>query len=147
MILYAHRGNINGPNSNEENKPSYILSAINEGFHVEIDIYYLDEKYYLGHDEPQYEIDEYFLENPKLICHAKNSEAFLKMRKNPNIHCFWNDLDLYAVTSNSFYWTLDSDPPKGYKNLIFCKPNLKEISKFWVNKFFGYCSDYVGLFK
>jgi hypothetical protein len=66
------------------------------------------------------------------------------MRQNPNIHCFWNDLDLYAITSNSFYWTLDPNPPKGYRNLIYCKPDLKEISKSWMNRFEGYCSDYVG---
>ena len=143
MILYSHRGNINGPSS-VENKPSYILSAVNDGFHVEIDIYYQDEKYYLGHDEAQYEIDESFLENPKFICHAKNPVSFLKMLKNNNIHCFWNDIDLYAITSKGFLWTLDSEPLIIHEKLIYCNANLKMLSNLYY-QFDGYCSDYVGL--
>tara|TARA_Y100000310_G_C20679331_1_gene814990 strand:- start:115 stop:549 length:435 start_codon:yes stop_codon:yes gene_type:complete len=143
MILYSHRGNVDGP-SNKENEPAYIFSAVNDGFHVEIDIYYQDEKYYLGHDEAQYEIDESFLENPKFICHAKNPEAFLKMIKNNNIHSFWNDLDLYAITSKDFLWTLDSHPLIFHEKIIYCNANLKMLSNLHY-QFEGYCSDYVGL--
>ena len=31
MILISHRGNIDGPNTDNENKPSYIASAISRG--------------------------------------------------------------------------------------------------------------------
>ena len=42
MKLIAHRGNIDGPNVNEENKPEYILQAIEKGYFVEIDLWYKD---------------------------------------------------------------------------------------------------------
>ena len=63
MKLISHRGNINGPNSLEENKPEYIDIAINEGYDVEIDIWYnvFDDSFYLGHDETQYIITLYWL--------------------------------------------------------------------------------------
>ena len=55
MLLIAHRGNINGPNQDKENRPEYLLEAYNQ-FHVEADIWYIDNKLYLGHDKPQYNI-------------------------------------------------------------------------------------------
>ena len=45
MILIAHRGNINGPNPIEENKPEYLLSTIEKGYHVELDLWYINNKY------------------------------------------------------------------------------------------------------
>ena len=32
MKLIAHRGNINGPKYDLENKPKYIMNAINKGY-------------------------------------------------------------------------------------------------------------------
>ena len=37
MILISHRGNINGPNIDKENKPSYISAAIDKGYDCEVD--------------------------------------------------------------------------------------------------------------
>ena len=70
MILISHRGNVNGK-TNQENKPEYIRSALFQGYDVEIDVWYVDDKFYLGHNFPQYEIEESFLYNAKLWCHAK----------------------------------------------------------------------------
>ena len=41
MKLIAHRGNINGPNIEEENKPNYLINTINKGFFVELDLWYV----------------------------------------------------------------------------------------------------------
>ena len=54
MILISHRGNIMGPNPEQENHPDYIREALNIGYDVEIDVWYTD-KFMLGHDKPQYE--------------------------------------------------------------------------------------------
>ena len=150
MILYAHRGNLNGKNVDLENNPDYIEHALKSGFSVEIDVHYTDNKFYLGHDEPLYEIDESYLENSKLICHAKTSESFMMMLKNRYIHTFWNSKDLYAITSEDFLWSLDSekgivDNPK----LILCDVEFRGfmITKWHYDKFYGICSDYVGEIK
>jgi len=57
MIYISHRGNINGRIEDSENKPEYIDDTIQLGFDVEIDVWYIDGKWWLGHDGPQYEID------------------------------------------------------------------------------------------
>ena len=102
MLKVAHRGNTLGPSKNE-NKPSYVLKA-SEKYYVEIDVWYLDNTYFLGHDYPQYEVPEDFLENFKFFCHAKNIEALHQMSKNPKIHCFWHQGDLCTLTSKGYVW-------------------------------------------
>ena len=52
MKLISHRGNIKEPNPKMENSPSYIDIAISSGYDVEIDIRFIDGKFYLGHDDP-----------------------------------------------------------------------------------------------
>ena len=61
MILISHRGNIDGKKEDKENKPSYIAEAINRGFNCEVDFWFIDGKFVLGHDEPQYEISIEFM--------------------------------------------------------------------------------------
>jgi hypothetical protein len=50
MVLISHRGNIDGVNQNFENQPNYIDDAIKAGYDVEVDIWYIGGKLYLGHD-------------------------------------------------------------------------------------------------
>ncbi len=66
MIFIAHRGLIDGPNPSIENSPNAIKLAFEKGFHCEIDVRYIKDKWFLGHDEPMYQIDYEFLEQPNL---------------------------------------------------------------------------------
>ena len=59
MILIAHRGNLNGK-TNRENQPEYIQEALVQDFDVEIDVWYIEDEFWLGHDIPQYKIEEIF---------------------------------------------------------------------------------------
>ena len=73
MILISHRGNINGKNVEMENHPSYIDTALNLWYDVEIDVWYIDGVLFLGHDNPQYEVSLEWLEHrsPSLWIHCK----------------------------------------------------------------------------
>ena len=63
MKLIAHKGNVNGPDSSKENTPAQIEWCIDNGYDVEIDVRYNSEndKFYLGHDDSQYEINWWWL--------------------------------------------------------------------------------------
>ena len=61
MILISHRGNINGSKPEMENKPEYIQQALDLGYDVEIDVWLIDGNFFLGHDEPQYQVHGTFL--------------------------------------------------------------------------------------
>ena len=120
MLLISHRGNLKGP-SDLENHPDYISDAIKSGFDVEIDVWFIDKEYFLGHDVPQYKINLEFLKNDRLWCHAKNSDALYKMIEN-SVHCFWHDKDDATITSKGHIWC---NPEKYFVNSImvdFGKP-------------------------
>ena len=53
MILISHRGNINGKNESLENSKSYIKRALDLGYDVEVDVWFNNKTFYLGHDEPK----------------------------------------------------------------------------------------------
>ena len=72
MKLIAHRGLYNGPDKNLENRPYQINSALGRGFDCEIDLWVFDDRLYLGHDGPQYNITEDFLQQSGLWIHCKN---------------------------------------------------------------------------
>ena len=48
MILISHRANLDKINFDDENKPDYILAAIELGYDVEIDFWVVNKKLFLG---------------------------------------------------------------------------------------------------
>ncbi len=139
MILISHRGNLNGKSS-YENHPEYIQEALSQDFDVEIDVWYIDGEYWLGHDNPQYPVDKHYLENPKLWCHAKNIDALNIMIRNKTIHCFWHQEDDVTLTSKNYLWTYPNKQLTHYSIAVLpdTKPDI-EVA--------GICSDYVENYK
>ena len=72
MIYISHRGYINGIDDKLENNPDNITKLLKNNVHVEIDVRYHNDNFYLGHDEPKYKISSDFLEHKNLWCHAKD---------------------------------------------------------------------------
>ena len=72
MLLISHRGNLNGPNPEKENNPLYVTKALDLGYDVEIDVWLVQDKLYLGHDSPQYLINLDFLKNNLYFSHHLN---------------------------------------------------------------------------
>lgn len=98
----AHRGNTRGRNLDLENKPSEI-EKVSKDFYVEVDVWYKENSYWLGHDTPDYQVSLSFLKNAKLFCHAKNIEALHQMLKD-EVHCFWHEGDEVTLTSKGYVW-------------------------------------------
>lgn len=142
MILISHRGNINGKILNLENNPSYILSAIDEGYDVEVDIWVKNNNLYLGHDEPQYHItDDFILSNyERLWIHCKNFDSlvFLKDKKYDNVNYFWHETDKVTITSKGYFWVYPGNQP--IKNSISVMPELNNDD---LSKCIGICSDFI----
>ena len=120
-----------------ENAPKYILRALSAGYDVEIDVWYVDNKFFLGHDKPQYLIEESFLKNKKLWCHAKNTDALSEMMAS-GIHCFWHEEDTVTLTSKGHIWAYPGKQP--IKNSIAVMP---EVNNDNVSECLGVCSDYI----
>ena len=138
MKLIAHRGNIFGPNPEKENSVEYILDSLKVGFECEIDVWYVDGQFMLGHDFPTYTVNELFLKNDKLWCHAKNLEALYQLL-NIGAHCFWHETDKRTLTSKGYIWTYPKEQVSSLSILVIL---TKEIEKD-IDNLFGVCGDYV----
>lgn len=138
MIIISHRGNILGPNKDRENNPDFILKVDELGFNVEIDVWLINGKWFLGHDEPKYEIPMQFLQNKHWWCHAKNHEALNAMIKNDKINCFWHQEDDYVITSRGYIWIYPGKEP--LSNGIYCMPERASSINWKLCA--GICTDY-----
>lgn len=144
-IYISHRGNVSGSIPDKENSPDYIEKALSLGFEVEIDVWYINKSFYLGHDEPKYLISKSFLKNNKLWCHAKNIDALEEMLKD-NIHCFWHQNDDVTLTSKNFLWYFPGKIKEKKGIDVMPEKNLISIEKYKLLGI-GVCSDYINVIK
>ena len=119
-----------------------IKKALSLGFEVEIDVWNVDGKWFLGHDEPQYSIDPIFLRNDALWCHAKNLEA-LHLMTRMGVHCFWHQDDDYTLTSMGWVWAYPGMESPCENSIAV----LPEIHNTNTENFWGICSDYIERYK
>jgi len=143
MILVSHRGNINGQNPFEENKPYYIQRALDLGFDVEIDVWLSNSSFMLGHDKPMWTIDINFLLKSGLWCHAKTIDCLYALLVLPGVNCFFHDKDEATLTSNGYIWTLPGK--KLTPNSICVLPELYLTDNLSIPC--GICSDYIKNYK
>ena len=144
MKLIAHRGLINRSNKELENTIDQILHAIELGFDCEIDVWFENNKWFLGHDCPKHEIDFNFLKEPGLWIHCKNFQACEQL-SSTILNYFWHEEDQRTLTSHNYWWTYP-----GYdlgKRSIAVMPEwvmpLENIPNLKLDCY-GVCSDFVG---
>lgn len=136
MKIISHRGNVSGSDKSIENNPNQIDRVLNLGFDVEIDLHFHDNDYYLGHDEPQYLIDKYWLLNRKnnLWVHLKTLELadFAVVRE---LNYFWHENDKFTMTSKGIPWCYPG---------VYLKHGVSVVltDEFITKDIFGVCTDY-----
>ena len=144
MFFISHRGNLNGPNKKKENKIDYINKALKKKFDVEIDLWFVNDNFFLGHDKPLYKIDKKFLQNKKLWIHAKNLECFYKLSKL-NLNYFWHEKDKIIFTSKGYFWNYPGTKLNKTKSIYVLPENFRKFDKSLNYK--GICSDYISKYK
>lgn len=141
MIIISHRGNINGPQKDTENMPEYLQIAISKGFDIEVDLWFLNNKIYLGHDGPEYLVDLPFIisisKNAWFHCKNLNALNFF-IKEFPDFKFFWHQNDDYTLTSNNIIWTY---PNKDTTNNSIIVDLILE-NKYDFNNLYGICTDY-----
>tara|TARA_B100001996_G_C18578445_1_gene561271 strand:- start:441 stop:899 length:459 start_codon:yes stop_codon:yes gene_type:complete len=152
MKIISHRGNLNGPNEELENRLDKIEKAIESGFDVEIDIWYLENQLFLGHSKPEYKIEKEILQTykEKLWIHCKNLDSMRLLENEDGLNFFWHENDKFTLTSKNFIWAY----PDMYdnENIISVMPELV-IDKLTIKKYIkqkkwiGICTDYPTIYK
>jgi hypothetical protein len=145
MKIIAHRGNMNGPNSITENTPHQIDLCINRGYDVEVDLWYIDKKFYFGHDEPTYETNMSFLEDreDRLWIHCKNQKSFFKLN-NSLFNYFWHQEDDLTLTSKGYIWAYPYKHEKLHQKLVVLNFSQNVDFLYYKNSnIYGICVDYI----
>lgn len=139
--IISHRGNLVGSDPTIENNPTHINKVMDLGYDVEIDLWEVKGNLYLGHDEPYYKVDKYWLTNrkDKLWVHLKNFDA-IPFAKNYYLNYFWHENDKMTLTSNGTPWCYPGIYiPSGVTVVL-----TDEIIDVDV---YGVCTDYPELYK
>jgi hypothetical protein len=146
MKLISHRGNLEGPNPERENHPDYIYEALQAGYDVEIDVWWVDGKFKLGHDGPQYDFPFDLLTNfhTKLWIHCKNMDALSYLNEldssGSKLNYFSHEDDLGVLTSRGYIWSTHL-----YDRGILVMPEV--FNREPKETTFGVCSDYITKYK
>jgi hypothetical protein len=143
MKYIAHRGLTDGPNSSLENCPEQLLKSLAEGFDCEVDLRIINDELFLGHDSPDWPIDEQFITQPGLWIHCKNLEALEFCQNNIKLNYFWHQEDDYTLTSKGYVWAYPGK--KLSKFSIMVMPEWEDstlINTIGANCF-AICSDYI----
>ncbi len=150
MKIIAHRANINGCNSSNENRLSQIRKCIELGYDVEIDIRVIKNSLFLGHDCPEEKITEKEIFELKEICwiHCKNLEAINYFKQFGELYnYFWHENDKYTLTSKGYIWTYPGELLS--VNSIWVMPeqttSINKLSNLKNKQLAGICTDYPNL--
>lgn len=137
MRFIAHRANLHGPNKQTENTIDAIVHAISLGFDCEIDVWFLGNTYWLGHDYPNTCISHEFLEEHRdhLWIHCKHLDSLLKLQNGFN--CFYHDKDIYTITTKGYIWGNIGSPTNA--NVVQVMP---EKSNVFSLDCLGICTDF-----
>lgn len=140
MIYIAHRGNIYGDTPIFENHPDHINLSLKLGYNAEVDVWYDQGQFWLGHDEPLHKIDPEYLEDERIWVHAKNHMA-LVMGLKYGFHVFWHQDDNCVFTSKGYVWANSGIDIEGSIAV------MPEINNDYIDNRIGICSDIVGEYK
>lgn len=145
MDMISHRGNVNGKNIEKENSLEYLLEALDEGFDIEFDVWFVDNNFYIGSNQPKQLIDYSFLQGKRKWINCKNPEAFFMLYDDPSVHCFYLDDNKYTLTNCKYIITTG----KICKDAICLLPECseKKYTSEELESCAGICSDYIVKYK
>jgi hypothetical protein len=140
MKLIAHRGLLKGPSELLENHPKQIAATLAQGYDCEIDVWYIDNTWMLGHDLPRYIVSDDFLSQPGLWIHAKNLEALYVLGADSRLNFFWHQEDDFTLTSQGYIWAYPGKKLTDNSVCVMPEWNDPEFKTLDLNCY-GICSD------
>lgn len=147
MKFISHRGNIFGIEKDKENTIYQAEKAIQEGYDIELDIWYWKDKWWLGHDYPHNEIDFGFVKDygHELWLHCKDVNTFYELNSltaTVDINTFMNDKDIVALTSKRYFWTYNNGQLTNMSIAVMPEHPCNNWSIEDISKCAGICTDY-----
>lgn len=150
--LIAHRGLMYGPNKDIENSITQIEFALQHNFDVEIDIWYhnwqnTETQWWLGHDQPTYNVDVDWLKNlplNRVWFHAKDIGTLAQLSKESwPVHYFAHENDPVVLTSSKYLWTFPGRQLTDQSIMVLPENDGMAHIEMYSRTIQGVCSDYV----
>jgi len=140
-----HRGLMNGPDTERENKEDLLWKRLNEGWEIEVDVWLMDGKLWLGHDKPVDILQNIqLLESRKAWIHCKNIGMLQYMTEHkPGAPFFSHDTDNAVLTSNGYMWCYPGI--QAGRQSIIVMPERVPSMIIDTTLVGGVCSDYTSL--
>ena len=119
----------------------FFEAVLSARYDVEIDMWWIDGRIYLGHDNPQYEVSDEWLGGriDRLWVHCKNIEAVIFFKNcGYEFNYFWHETDTITLTSKNYIWAYPGKQP--IRGSIAVLPELFNDN---TSKCLGICSDFI----
>lgn len=143
MKYISHRGNLDCATSEDENRPQYIQNAIDLGYDVEMDVRRIENKLFLGHDTPDYEISvDWLLERKNnLWIHTKNFAA-LSYLIDYDLRIFYHQKEEHTIINKcNIIWS--HNLLEANEKSIIPLLKLNDLNTYDGNNVYGMCSDFI----
>lgn len=104
-LRIAHRGLIAGPDPAHENSIEILQKRKEAGLHSEIDIWWKQGNFWIGHDFPHEIVSLEFLTSPYFWIHAKHDQSFrelqrISLEKGLGLRIFYHTDEDYVLTTH-----------------------------------------------
>lgn len=142
-----HRGLSCGPDKTLENKEDNLWKQLHNGWDIECDIWFINEEWWLGHDEPSMKLHNVaLLSHPHAWIHCKHLPALVECMRRVSegcrINCFFHDSDVATLTSQGYIWTYPGNII--YDSHAICvMPERHGYRLYNILQSGGVCSDYL----
>ena len=150
MLYISYRGIFDGNDYQDSNTPNQIAKAFGMGFSCMVDVWRVDDKLYLGNDQPITEVTARYLQGKKFWINARNTDmqTWLASQSStlyPNWFFFTQPTPppAYVTASNGKLITPGTVPIDN--NSVIFLPEIKDTGLFCTVKLkcFGIISNYL----
>jgi hypothetical protein len=154
MLYISYQGIYDGQNYEDANTPKQINKALGKGYSCLIDVWRIDNKLYVGTEQPVIEVTEKYIQGPRFWINAVNTDmqtwiATQPSKLYPNYFNFAASTPPppYATASNGKLITPGTVPINNTSVMFLPEINDRSLYTMVKVKSYGICSGFLTLIK
>jgi hypothetical protein len=153
MLYISYQGIYDGQNFENANTTGQIGKALDNGYSCLIDVWRIDDKLYVGYEQPTEEVSATYLQGNKFWINARNTDMQTWISEQssslyPNYFWFNSDTESNNATTSGGQIITPGTVPVNNNSIIFL-PEIQDRGLFSTVKLrcYGICSSYLTFVK